>query len=305
MKVHAKHEKIQEFLKENPLDGVHIVDDPFQAHYVITGRYKQTDYHDNLKGIIIPYTGHNGIDLKSMKDKNLMLFVTPTRSRYVAEKAVALTLALTGRVLAYDSMLRQGNWAERNSDSRLPWTSIQDKTIGLFGFGRIGKRIYEMLQGFHCDFAVIDRGKDYPSNVMTVKNLTNLVQFSDIIIVSTPLNQETENIIDEPILSRMKRKYLINVGRGKVIDEKALYDSLKTNHLKGYASDVWYQYPKEKEACYPSLYPFHELDNVILSNHSGGYTNNTNDEVNKDILKTLEKLQKENFEDQLDLEGLL
>lgn len=305
MKVYAKNERIQEFLKEQEMPNVYVVDTPKESHFMITGRYKSTDYHENLKGIIIPYTGHNGIDLKAMKEKDLMLYVTPTRSRYVAEKAVALTLALTGKVTHYDSLLKEGNWSERNSELRVPWVSIQGKTIGLFGYGRIGKYIHQMLKGFGCEFYVIDRQKEYPEDINTVKNITNLVQMSDIIIISAPLNSTTEDTFDQQLFNRMKHKYLINVGRGKIVNEEALYQALTNRKLKGYASDVWYNYPKEKEICLPSSFNLQELDNVVMSNHSGGYTKNTNNEVNLDLVKTLLKLEQENYEDKLDLDNLL
>ena len=305
MKVFAKHYKIQEFLKETKFDGIEVVDSLRECHYYISGRYKDVEYHDNLKGIIIPYTGHNGIDLESMRKRNLKLFVTPTRSKYVAEKAMALMLGLLGKVNHYHDLLKEGNWAERNSESRVPWVSIQGKTIGLFGYGRIGKYIHKMLKGFDCEIYTIDRDKDYPVDVKTVKNLTNLVQVSDVIFISTPLNETTESIFDQQLLNRMKYKFLVNVGRGKIIDEEALYNALINKKLKGYASDVWYNYPKEKEQCLPSSFPIHELDNVLMSNHSGGYTVNTNDEVNIDILKTLIKLQNENYEDELNVQNLI
>jgi len=305
MKVYTEHERIKEYLLAHPIDGVHILDQKEGAHFLLTGRYQKDDYHQNLRGIIIPWTGHNRIDLEAMRQENLMLFVTPTRSRYVAEKAVMLTLALMGKVMHYHDHLKEGNWAERNAATRVPWETIQDKTIGLYGYGRIGKIIHTMLKGFGCDFVTIDRGKEYPSDISIVKNVTNLVQMCDVIIIAAPLNETTEGMFDKRILSRMKNKYLINVGRGKIVDEEGLYLALKDNTLKGFASDVWYNYPKDKEMCYPSSYPLHELDNVVLSNHSGGYTMNTNDEVNKDIIKTLKKLNEENYEDQLDLENIL
>lgn len=305
MKVFAEHQKINDFLKEQNIDGITVLDDPKQSHYLITGRYKDINYHENLRGVIIPYTGHNGIDLISMKNRGLKLFITPTRSKYVAEKAVALTLGLLGKTQHYHTLLQDGNWAERNSESRIPWNTIQGKTIGLFGYGRIGKIVHKMLKGFDCDFYTIDRSKEYPDDINTVKNLTNLVQVSDVIIVSAPLNISTESIFDQQILNRMKNKFLINVGRGKIIEEESLYNALKNKKLNGYASDVWYNYPKEKEQCFPSSYPIHELPNVLMSNHSGGYTVNTNKEVNADLIKSLIKIRDENYEDQLDLEKLL
>ena len=162
-----------------------------------------------------------------------------------------------------------------------------------------------MLQGFDCDFYTIDRDKEYPEDMCVVKNITNLVQVSDIVIIATPLNETTTNVFNERLLLRMKHKYLINIGRGKIVNEEALYYALKSNKLKGFASDVWYNYPSGNEVLHPSSYPLQDLPNVVLSNHSGGYTVNTNKEVNEDLIKILIELQKENYTDQLDLEKLL
>ena len=305
MKIFTQHERIKEFLLEHPISGMEVLEQQQGAHFLLSGRYKKEDFHDNLKGVIIPWTGHNRIDLDAMREKGLMLFVTPTRSKYVAEKAVSMTLTLMGKVMHYHNLLKEGNWSERNSSSRVPWETIQGKTIGLYGYGRIGKIIHKMLSGFECEFATIEREKEYPEDIILVKNVTNLVQMSDIIIIAAPLNESTEGVFNQRILSRMKHKYLINVGRGKIVDEEALYNALNTGKLKGFASDVWYNYPKDKETCHPSNYPIHDLDNVLLSNHSGGYTKKTNNEVNEDLLKTLKKLNEENYEDRLDLSTLL
>jgi formate dehydrogenase len=305
MKVYAAHEKIQNHLINNPIEGITIVDDIRKCHYLISGKYSQSYFNPLLKGIIIPYTGHNAIDLKSMRDKELKLFIISTRTRYVAEKAVALTLALLGNTINYHTLLKKGNWSSRNSDKRLPWVSIQGLSVGLFGYGRIGDNIHKMLKGFDCEFYTIDRGKTYPEDIFLVKNLTNLVQVSDIIIIAAPLNRTTEEIFNQRLFSRMKSKYLINVGRGNIIDEKSLYDALKNSTLKGYASDVWYNYPKAKEKMLPSTYPIYEMDNVVLSNHSGGFTTNTNIEVNEALIELLIKLRDGNFEEQLDLEKLI
>lgn len=305
MKVFAEHDKTQAYLKDAPMKGITVVDQPHEAHFIITGQYSEKKYHQNLRGIIIPYTGHNRINLDDMRRRELMLFVTPTRSRWVAEKAVTLTLALLGNTVLYHSLLKEGNWASRNSEHRVPWTSIQDVSIGLFGYGRIGTRIHQFLQGFGCEFYTIDRGKVYPKGIKTVKNLTNLIQVSDVIIISAPLNKETEGLFNEEKLRLLRNKYLVNVGRGKIVDEKALYDVLQSKRLGGYASDVWYNYPKGNKHQLPSSYPIHEFDNVVLSNHSGGFTKNTNVEVNEDLRQLLLKLQKEQYEDQLDLTTLL
>ncbi len=305
MKVYAVHEKIQKFLKANLEEGIDIVDDIKQCDYLISGKYVKDQYNSELKGVIIPYTGHNGIDLEAILKDNIMLFATTNRSKYVAEKAITLTLSLLGKSITYHTLLKEGNWSQRNSNDRLPWVSIQGLSIGLFGYGRIGKSIHKMLKGFDCEFYTIDRSKGYPEDIFLVKNLTNLVQVSDIIIIATPLNESTNGIFNTQLFSRMKNKYLINVGRGKIIDEESLYNAIKNSTLKGFASDVWYNYPKNKENVHPSNFPIYDFENVVLSNHSGGFTTKTNQEVNIAILETLRELRDGNFDEQLDLQNLI
>ena len=251
MKIYAKDQTLQKFLKSKQLTNTLIVDNPKDSEYMITGRYSNDIYHEGLKGIIIPYTGHNGINLEDMRKKRLKLFVTPIRSKYTAEKAVTLTLALLGNTVNYHNRLCKGDWAERNTDDRIPWVSIQKKSIGLFGYGRIGKLIHEMLKGFQCNFYTIKRNKVY-KKINLVKDLKELINVCDIVIISVPLNSETENIFNDVILQKMSNKYLINVGRGKVVNQEALYKALKNNVLRGYASDVWYNYPKGQEKLFPS-----------------------------------------------------
>lgn len=305
MNVFAEHGKIKSFLKDNPITGVTVVDDIESAHFQITGHFDQSKLQPYLKGVLIPYTGHNGIDLDCLRANNLMLFITPTRSRYVAEKAVTMTLALLGNTVYYHKQLSKGNWSSRNSDERIPWISIQDAKVGLFGYGRIGTYVHQFLKGFGSTFYTIDRHKQYPADINLVDNLDTLVDTCDVIIISTPLNPTTEGIFTKELLSKMTDKFLINVGRGKVVQEQALFEALKSNTLKGYASDVWYNYPKNKDIQLPSSFPIQDFDNVILSNHSGGFTTNTNTEVNRDLLDILTKLRDEDYKDQLDLKTLI
>jgi lactate dehydrogenase-like 2-hydroxyacid dehydrogenase len=304
MKVYCKSKTLQDYLKSQNIEGVHIVDDPKDSHYMITGQFSIKDYHDGLKGIIIPYTGHNGIHLGDMRKHHLKLYVTPTRTKYVAEKVMALTLALMGKVTYYHRLMKQGDWAERNTDQRVPWVSLQNKKIGFLGYGRIGKKVHQFLKPFDCEFYTIDRQKVY-QEIHLVKDLEALIQVSDVIIVSVPLNFETENMIGEPLLKQMKDKYLINVGRGRIVNQKDLYEALKNRSLAGYASDVWYNYPKDKEQCFPSDYPIHEFDHVVMSNHSGGFTTETTHEVYQDLIKQLIKLRDCDESDALDLSKLI
>jgi phosphoglycerate dehydrogenase-like enzyme len=118
--------------------------------------------------------------------------------------------------------------------------------------------------------------------------MDKVIDKSDIIYVCLPLTQETVGIIDEKKLSRMKDKYLINVGRGVIIDEKALFDALSKKILRGAGIDVWYNYPKSKEINQPSRYPFHTLPNVVLSPHVAGFTSYA---VAENVIETIANIK--------------
>ncbi len=94
------------------------------------------------------------------------------------------------------------------------------------------------------------------------------------LVVAVPLTDETRGLIGASELARMKRTaVLVNVGRGNVIDERALYDALRRGKIHSAGIDVWYRYPRDTEsraATQPSDHPFHELDNVVMSPHRAG-----------------------------------
>ena len=144
----------------------------------------------------------------------------------------------------------------------------------MLGAGSIGQEFIKLAGPFTTRFAALDRGKRYPGIETYHEDLKELVQNVDIIFMSLPLNKDTEGMINEEIL-REFRGYIINVGRGRTIDERALYEALKEERIKGAGIEVWYNYPKNREETMPSDYPFHELKNIIMSPHIA--TNNLED----------------------------
>jgi formate dehydrogenase len=304
MKVFTPYDEIASYFARRHREDIQFVDTLDQASVLITGRFDASMVHPQLQSVIIPWTGHDWIDLEVLKTNGIDLYVTPTRSPYVAEKAVALTLALLGRVVEYHNRLATGDWANRNSKDRIAWASLQDKRVGLYGFGRIGRLVHQFLQGFGCEQWTIDRGKDYPDSIQTVPHLDALIDRCDVIIISTPLNATTEGIFNQERLSHMSKKYLINVGRGKIVEEHALYQALIDGTLAGYASDVWYQYPKNDDHRFPSSLPIHTLPNVVLSNHSGGEVTDILTQVYQDLEAHLERLLQGDRSERLDLDSM-
>jgi len=299
MKVYTQNQEYIDFLKDKLPEGIALTQDLSEANYALRGRFKASEYHENLKGIIIPFTGHNGIDLEAIKRYNLKLFNTTEHSIYVAEKAMKLTLGLLGNIHIYHTRMQKGDWSNRNTEERISWESLLNKRVGIYGYGRIGKHLKAMLNPFTKHIYTIDRGKDY-DDCLLVDSLESLIEKTDVIIIAAPLNSATENAFDASMLKRMKGKYLINVGRGHIVNQKALYEVLKTNHIKGYGSDVWYNYPKKSELTPPSDYPVHTLDNVLMTPHVGGFSTDAPLKLKEKVLDHLINIYNGNFKEALD-----
>jgi phosphoglycerate dehydrogenase-like enzyme len=114
----------------------------------------------------------------------------------------------------------------------------------------------------------IDRGHEY-NNISLVKDLKELINHTDIIICSVPKTIETNNLFDDEVFKLMQNKFIVNVGRSNVIDQKALYNALEEGYIGGAAIDTWEEKPKNKGTkLMPSNYSFHNLNNIILSPHA-------------------------------------
>ena len=221
----------------------------------------------NMKAIFVPYTGLDEFPQKYLKERKIKIYHSYAKSKYVAERALTLALGIMGKVTEYDKDMRKGNWGPRTGNKNR-WETLFDKRCALLGIGHIGQNITALLKPFTSEIYTLDRGKSYPGVKKYFKTIEELAENCDVFFVSLPLNENTEEIIDEKILDKLKGKYLINVGRGKTIEEKALYESLKNKKLKGAGIEVWYDYPDRiKKECFPSKYPFQELENIIMSPH--------------------------------------
>jgi lactate dehydrogenase-like 2-hydroxyacid dehydrogenase len=264
------------------------------ADAVITGRLikEEIEYSRMLKIVFVPFTGLNSFPLELLKERNILISNTHANSRFVAEKAVALILALLGRVIEYHNGLKQGNWF-RSFDYDDTWKSIQNKTCGILGYGSIGKNIAKILKAFDCKIIGfkkhISPGENEYADELS-NNLLEVIDKSEIVFVCLPMNKETKGLISADVISCMKGKYIVNIARGEIINEEALYDALKNGTLAGAALDVWYKYPakNQNEPVFPSNKPIYELPNVVISPHKAS---NTEEAVNAMIQDTLENIR--------------
>ena len=244
---------------------------------VIAGRLtaEEIESSENLKAVIVPFTGLNNFPIDTINKKNIKLYNTHANAPFVAEHAVAMALALLGKVVEFENDLKKGKW-NRTKEADDMWTSIRNKNIGILGYGHIGKYIAKYLKAFDCFIIGFKRNVDSKSNDYADEisnNIDEVIAKSDVLFNVLPLNPETKHIINAEKIAKMKGKYIITVGRGETISEEAMYNGLKDGILAGAAIDVWYKYPgKSEEPVMPANFPFWELPNVVMSPHKSAHT---------------------------------
>ncbi len=230
-----------------------------------------------LKHIQVPWTGSERLDFDLLRQySHISVSNSHSNSLAIAEHAVSLLLAATKRITYRDSRMRKGDWSPRYNDLNSYW--LTGRTLGIIGYGAIGQKVAHILKnGFGMDIFAIKRypkgieSKDQCDFIGGPDDLSYVLQKSDFILVSLPLTKETRNMIGRDELKLMKDKAIIvNISRGAVITEEALYEHLKNNESFVAALDVWYNYPKDRKDPTNVFqnYPFENLDNVVMSPHS-------------------------------------
>jgi len=217
--------------------------------------------------------GLDKIDLSSATDKGIYVTFTPRAvSDSVADHTLALMLALARRIPQAHVSTKSGNWESRN----FMGVELAGKTLGLFGFGRIGSKVAERALGFGMKILVNeidpDRVRQEIARVgATCVDKETLLRGSDIVVVLIPLSHDTKHFIGGKELALMKKTaFLINTARGPLVDESALFQALKEGKIRGAALDVYDEEPPGRDL------PIFDLDNVIVTPHIAGYTYEAN-----------------------------
>lgn len=187
----------------------------------------------------------------------------------VAEMAITLMLSVYRRIVALDNGVRSGGWREGLSTG-FDTFELNEKTVGIVGFGRIGQTVAKYLRGFDNTILYYDvvaypeAEKEYGAKRVS---LEELLKESDIVTVHVPLLDENYGLIGERELSLMKpTAILVNTARGPVLDEKAVTAALKEGRIRGAGLDVFEQEPINMDN------PLLSLGNVVLAPHAAGGT---------------------------------
>jgi D-3-phosphoglycerate dehydrogenase len=210
----------------------------------------------DLKVISRCGTGLDNIDLSAAKRLGIKVFNTPDAPTIaVAELTIGLILNLLRKINRMDFALRQDRW------EKLMGNLLCGKTVGIIGFGRIGRKVAELLKHFGCKIKYYDTGIAVEGQDAERVELSELLKDSDIISIHVSTK---EQVLGEDEIEQMKKgAWFVNVSRGGVVDESALYHALKDGRLAGAALDVFEQEPYKGK--------LRELDNVILTPHIGSY----------------------------------
>lgn len=199
----------------------------------------------------------------------------------IAEYAVGAMLALTREFARLDAALRQGNWLSQWAvGAAVPavWPELAGKTLGLLGYGRIGRSIARRALAFDMTVCAVRRHAAEPADRGVAllggpEMMAAVLRRADYVVIAMPATAETKGAIGRRELALMKpTAFLVNVARAEIVDEAALYDALASRTIAGAALDVWYRYPEEAGPRMPATRPFHELPNVLMTPHVSGWT---------------------------------
>ncbi len=230
-----------------------------------------------FKLFINPSTGVNQHiqNFRDLNQKRSVVLVNSHGHAYsVAQHGVSLLLALSNSVIPHHQKMvtRKTEKPIQNN------TLLKDKTVGFLGYGSINRNIHNMLRGFDLKFTACKRtwtteDTSPPTSLKCYKadQINRLFEKSDIVINALPHTRDTHHSVgNEQFKILGKNAFFINLGRGATVVEEDLYNALNEGVISGAALDVWWPPAKEKRiqgVFQPYTYPFHELDNIVMSPH--------------------------------------
>ena len=210
-------------------------------------------------------TGTDNIDKAAATEAKVAVMITPTANfESVAEHTLALMLAVSRGVVYLDGRMRAGHWDK----STYKGVELFGKTLGIVGYGRIGRRLAELVQVLEMKVLFSDpivHEHDPVTGATPANDLEHLLAEADFLSLCCPLTEQTADLLSERQFKLMKNTaWLVNTARGGVVDERALERALENGEIAGAALDTFAQEPPD------AVHPLARFDNVILTPHIGG-----------------------------------
>ncbi|MER7273933.1 2-hydroxyacid dehydrogenase [Dactylosporangium sp. NPDC000244] len=250
-----------------------------------------------LRLVQVAGAGFEGIDVTGLRP-GAIVANTLHHGRAIAEYCVMALLALSRQLFVEDRALRAGRWRSVFQDPDAPvHETVLGKTVGIVGFGEIGRHVATLCDALGMRvIATRRRPGSTPSApaawIGGPDELPRLLRDSDVVVVTVPLSAETAGLLDAGMLAHLRpTAFLVNVSRGPVVDEAALYNALVDGRLAGAAIDVWWRYPRSGVHGVPAGLPFHDLTNVIMTPHTSGVTNDVFTSRMQDVAANIRALR--------------
>ncbi|MBQ7534695.1 MAG: 2-hydroxyacid dehydrogenase [Stomatobaculum sp.] len=242
----------------------------------------------DLKAVIKWGAGYDSVDIEAAGKQGVSVSNTPGVNAYsVAELAVTLMLSCGRALVQQNTLTHDGVWDRKQYVERM--TTLSRKTVGIIGGGNIGRRVASEVQSFGAEVIYYDAFRLSPETEkaygMRFVSLDELVRTSDVISVHVPLLDSTRHLLGAEEIAKMKKNVIVvNTSRGGIIDDKALYEALKEGRISSAGLDC-----VEDEDL--SGNPLAKLENVIITPHLGGTSNDLADEMIPRIAGMIRKFE--------------
>lgn len=227
----------------------------------------------NLKLYQIPFTGYDWIG-PAQVPADCQVCNTFEHEGTIAEYVFCTMLEWEFGITKSDRLFREVGWKGRVPGTGPTHGELYGKTIGIVGYGHIGQEVARRARAFGMRCVAVTRtirSTEEPLEwIDTMQSLERLLGESDYVLIGLPLSDETRGLFNTDRLAQMKPDgVLINVGRGHIIEEEALYDALSNRRIGGAVIDVWYGYASEDNPDrMPWNFPFNDLDNIVMTPHN-------------------------------------
>ena len=247
------------------------------ADAVVCVRFDHPARHSpSLRLIQLQAAGYDRIDFRCVPDRATVCNAFG-HTRAIAEYALMTMLMWTHRWKPVEESFRAGSWQYSGTMVGPLRDELNSRTVGILGFGQMGREIAAGCRALGTRVVVCARNPQAGEQVDASYPLERLDDFlaqCDFVVVCIAHAPQTEGLIDAGRLARMKPgAVLVNVARGPVVAERDLYEALTSGVIAGAVIDVWWQYPDAGDPQRRgSVFPFHELDNVFMTPHSSGWT---------------------------------
>lgn len=234
----------------------------------------------NLKFIARVGAGMENIDVKAAREFGIQLINSPEGNRdSVAEHVLGMLLILMNRLFIASQEVKNGIWKREENRG----DELMGKTVGLIGYGNMGKATAKRFSGFGCKVIFHDIIPGLSDEYATQVSLEELKKTADVVSLHIPLTSETHYLIDEKFISEMKNNfYFINTARGRNVETKSLVDALKSGKIKGACLDVL-EYEKSSfehlETENKDLQYLLESEKVIVTPHIAGWTHQSKEKL--------------------------